>query len=203
MKNPVTMMFLLPGALAALLCAIGCRTTYRSHAVLGRIAPPSLSADRQETVWLPDQVAAYSVGRTVDPRDPNLLHEAHTIYRRERTSRPNPTPPAALVFPPPASPSANDAILILRDALTAELNRQRQASQGLIDQTRALDGQLRQLNSQTEEFRHALQQATRLRDQLTAVSNRLELIEHQLRLHSAPSSSTMAADSSAGLPLLR
>ena len=105
----------------------GCQSTPQPKTVLVT-APPVLPPDRREAVWLPDLVAPYTAGRYVDPRDPNVVHEAHTIYRREQTSRANLAPPEFLVLPPVASPSATNGTALLRDALTAELNQQRATS---------------------------------------------------------------------------
>jgi hypothetical protein len=71
--------------------------------------------------------------------------------------------------------------VLLHDALTAELNRQRAASLALVGQARILDAHLRELNAQSQEFHDALQQFYRLRDQMTVASNRLDSIEYQLR----------------------
>ncbi len=149
------------------------------------VQPPTLPPDQRANVWLPDQVAPYAVGRYVDPRDPNVLHEAHTLYRREQTSGPNFTPPAALVLPPVGSPSASNTTVMLRDALTAELNEQRATSRVLVDQVQSVDQLLRSLNSRTQEFRDAVQESARLRAQLQAVSNRLDTIEGRLRVETS------------------
>lgn len=141
-----------------------------------------LPTDQRETVWFPDQIAPYTIGRYVDPRDPNVLHEAHTLYRREQTSRPNFTPPAALVLPPAGSPSASTTTIMLRDALTAELNEQRATSRVLVNQVQSLDQLLRTLNARTQEFRDAVRESTLVRAQLQAVSNRLEVIEGRLQV---------------------
>jgi hypothetical protein len=147
------------------------------------VPPPGvLPTERGESVWYPDQIAPYSVGRYLDPRDQDVVHESHTIYRREQTGRPNLTPPEALVFPPVASGSISNATVMLRDALTAELNQQRATSRALIEQAQGLDKAVRQLNTQTQEFRDTIQESARLRLQLLAVSNRLEILEGQLRV---------------------
>ena len=153
------------------------------------VQPPFLTPDQRANVWLPDQVAPYTVGRYVDPRDPNLLHEAHPIYRREQTSRPNFTPPAGLVLPPAGSPSASNATVMLRDALTAELNEQRATSQVLVGQVQSVDQVLRNLSSRTQEFRDAVQESARVRAQMQAVSNRVEALEGRLRTETPPSPS--------------
>ena len=147
---------------------------------------PCLTPEQRANVWLPDQVAPYAVGRYVDPRDPNLLHEGHTLYRREQTSRPNFTPPTGLVFPPAGSPSASNATVMLRDALTAELNEQRATSQVLVGQVQSVEQVLRSLSSRTQEFRDAVQESARVQAQMQAVSNRVEVLEGRLRTETPP-----------------
>ena len=128
-------------------------------------------------------MAPYAVGRYVDARDPNLVHEAHTVYRREQSCRPNLTPPATAVFPPgePASASATNATLFLRDALTAELNQQRAASRSIVEQSRQLQEQVRQLSTQAQALRDSVEETARLRNQVQILTNRLEQLEKRLR----------------------
>jgi hypothetical protein len=140
-----------------------------------------LSPAQQSNVWLPDHVAPYTVGRYVDPRDPNLLHEGHSLYRREQTSRPNLAPPAALVLPPAGSPSATNVTVLLRDALTAELNDQRATSKILVGQVQSVNESIRALSQRAQELRDALQETARLRTELSALSNRIEALEGRLR----------------------
>ena len=169
----------------AILC--GCKSAHQCPAVLPP-APPVLPADRREAVWLHDEIVPYTSGRYSDRRDPNVLHEAHRIYRREQTSRPNLSPPEALLFPPVASPSATNAIALLRDGLTAELNQQRSTSLEIIKQAKEIDQRLRQINARTEELREALQESARLRAQLQTVTARLEMIENTVQ--AAPNGAT-------------
>ena len=181
MKNTSHNLFPWAALSVALLVLTGCVSNPAPRIVCLPVAPGLLPPEHREAVWFPDQIAPYTIGRYVDPRDPHVLHEAHTIYRREQTSRPNLTPSPVLVFPPVAAAPAINVTAMLRDALTAEVNQQRATSQAIIEQARNLDQHLRRLNAQTQEFRVALQESHRLREQLTAVTNRLEVIEGQLR----------------------
>lgn len=178
MKLLASLLPVIPALAAAAL--IGCKSQPPQPIVISQPLP-FLPAEQRGNVWLPDQVAPYAVGRYVDPRDPQVLHEAHTLYRREQTSRPNLAPPAALVLPPVAGPSATNATLFLRDALTAELNQQRAVSQSLVEQAKSLATSVHQLNQQTDEFRAVFQESARVRAHLQAVSNRLDMLESQLR----------------------
>ena len=46
-------------------------------------APRELDYLDSATVIKPSEIKVYSTGRYVDPADPELLHEAHLVYRRE------------------------------------------------------------------------------------------------------------------------
>ncbi len=201
MKNPPTFLINCIALSLALACVIGCQSKPDHRIVYVPVTTTPLPREHREAVWFPDQLAPYAVGRYVDPRDPNVVHEAHTIYRREQTSRPNLTPPVAVVFPLVTYPSVSNATALLRDGLTAELNQQRTTSQALTEQMRVLGPQLRKFNEQSQEFRNALQESYRLRAQMVAVSNRLEGIEGQLRaMPAVPANQTPKATTNATQP---
>ncbi len=167
-----------------LLALVGCgspRECVRSTVVLPR--PPSLPPERRENVWHPDEFAPYAVGRYVDPHDRSLVHEAHTVYRRERSSRPNLIPPATAVFPlsEAAATSATNAVLFFRDALTAELNQQRAVSQAIIEQSQQLLKNVRTLSGQAESLHNSAAEAAEMHSQWQALSNRLDQLEHRVR----------------------
>jgi len=167
--------FTLLTVVAGALFVAGCRS--HPTAPVAAVQPVLLPPEQGTNVWLPDQIAPYTIGRYRDPRDPNVLHEAHTLYRREQTSRPNLSPPAALALPAPGSPSVEASTRVLRDALTAELNEQRVTSGILVTQVQSVEELLRQLNTRTQEFRDALRESARLRETLQALSNRVSTIE--------------------------
>jgi len=172
---------LLPLGIGILVLAAGCSIEYGYDGPPCHLAPVYYPAPQPSpTAWQPETVRAYTLGRAVDPRDANVVHEAHTIYRREETPRPNLTPPTAIVTPQAAKASTNVSNL-LRDALTAELNQQRSVSQALTQEAKALNERLAQLNAQSQDLNNSLQDAARLRAQLSAITNRLEAIETQLR----------------------
>ena len=167
-----------------LLALAGCGSS-REHtrSVVVLTPPPLLPPDQRENVWHPDEVAPYAVGRYVDPRNRNVVHEAHTVYRRERTSRPNLTPPATAVFPSGevAASSATNAVLFFRDALTAELNQQRTASQAIVDQSQELLKNVQTLSGQAQSLRESAEETARMRSQWQALTNRLDRLERRLR----------------------
>jgi hypothetical protein len=49
--------------------------------------PPEAAGRNNSAVLAAPEVKAYSIGRYADPADPDLLHEAHVVYRRETSPR--------------------------------------------------------------------------------------------------------------------
>ena len=156
---------------------IGCSSEPKCRTVYVPLPPGVPPGSRNDAIWVPDQFSEYSVGRYVDPHQPGVLHDAHSLYRREQSGRWNLEPAGA---PARAATSASPENNLLHDALTAELNRQRASSQTLIGQVNLLDQRLRELNLRSREFQDAVQESYRLRDQMTVVSNRLQSVEGQL-----------------------
>lgn len=180
MKRPVFTLSKYALALLAL-ALVGCRTSTKREPVV-LLAPEPLPPNRQVNVWHPDEVAPYVVGRYVDPRDPNTVHESHIVYRREKSSRPNLVPPAVVVFPPHevAAPSAANVMQFYRDALTTELNTQRSTSEQIIEQSRQLEQSVGTLNEQAQSLRGSVEDVSRLRSQWPSLTNRLEELERRL-----------------------
>lgn len=96
--------------------------------IVVRPAPPA-AVEPVEAVRYSEVVRAYYIGRFVDPNHPETMHEQHPVYRIESSARWNlhlgsahtvnllNPPPDAAFAPPPAN-----------DAMTAEMNRQREAT---------------------------------------------------------------------------
>ena len=163
--------------------ATGCRSASQSRPPAPRASTtlPPLAVSQPPDAWSPGLISPYTVGRRVDPRDPSVVHESHTLYRREQSRHPNLAPPDWLVFPGNPSPPNPNAAGMLHDALTAELNQQRATSLALIEQAKALDAQLKRLDAQTREFRDAAARATAVQGQLQSVNSRIEALEGKLR----------------------
>jgi hypothetical protein len=96
---------------------------------------PRPAVEPLEAVRYPEVVRAYYVGRFVDPNHPETMHEQHPIYRIESSARwnlhPGPTHTVNLLNPPPnvafSPPPTNDAV-------TAEMNRQREATERVMSE---------------------------------------------------------------------
>jgi len=87
-----------------------------------------------ESVRYAENLKAYPLGRYIDPNDPDVMHEAHTIYRLETTAKWNLHPQDSPVSSIPAvhNQDSASAPVLLRDELAVELNRQREATKVII-----------------------------------------------------------------------
>ncbi|MGH7968515.1 MAG: hypothetical protein ACREIC_07305, partial [Limisphaerales bacterium] len=100
------------------------------HSVPGTTLP----SEDIESVRYGENLKAYPVGRYVDPNNSLVMHEAHTVYRVETTSKWNLHPNG------PASIPAGPVVGIIDPAhkespvtaeVAAEVNRQKAATQAL------------------------------------------------------------------------
>ena len=116
-----------------------------------RPTPPP-AVEPVEEVRYTDVVRAYHVGRYVDPNQ--TMHELHPVYRIEASARWNLHPgaltTASLLNPPPDAafvpPPTNDAIF-------AELNRQREATQRILSEAGRLAGSYAELQKVVAEMK--------------------------------------------------
>ena len=112
-----------------------------------RPAPPA-AVEPVEAVRYSEVVRAYYIGRFVDPNHPETMHEQHPVYRIESSARWNlhlgsahtvnllNPPPDAAFAPPPAN-----------DAMTAEMNRQREATERVMSEAVRLSRSYEELQS--------------------------------------------------------
>jgi hypothetical protein len=126
-----------------------------------------------------DQLKEYRLGRYVDARDPLVMHEGHPVYRVETSAhwdlRPNDKsslPRRDIVQSP--SVSANDAVV-------AEVNKQRAATQGFTEQTATLNQRLNDLGEAVAQTKEIAEQNLALKRDVTALRDQVDTLEAQLR----------------------
>jgi hypothetical protein len=118
-------------------------------------AGTQLDQKNVENVRVAEALKAYPTGRYVDPNDPNVMHEAHTIYRQEAGPNWNLNPNAPTVVPlGPVLAVADPAKepIPLPAELEQKMAEQNQLMASLIEQNEALSAQLAKLNSQIAEL---------------------------------------------------
>jgi hypothetical protein len=120
------------------------------------VAGTEIDQHNLEKVRVGESLKAYPVGRYVDPNDPNVLHEAHTIYRREAGAAWNLNPNAPTVVPLGPVLAVADPARVpnpLPAELEQKIGEQNQLMAALIEQNEALAAELAKLNKEIAELR--------------------------------------------------
>lgn len=106
---------------------------------------------------------AYPVGRYVDPTLPDVMHERHTIYRREQSPDWNlhPDAPYALPLGPMVATSAPGASYYAKTAAEQMTAQQRAQAAALAEQNRALQKRLATLQQSQSADRAEIERLKR------------------------------------------
>jgi hypothetical protein len=131
------------------------------------------SKDDEAEVETPDTVKAYPVGRYSDPNDPDVMHERHTLYRREESADWNYQPNAPYALPlarlgPTAT--SNPSPSYYEQADEEEINAQQRAyAEALQEENRAIKKRLESLQQDAGKVPGLEQEIDRLKKQLDAM----------------------------------
>jgi hypothetical protein len=141
----------LPYLLVALLL-MGCASTKTPpvHTAAASL-PKKHSLSDTATVRTPEQLKAYPVGRYQDPDDPELMHEAHTVYRAETSPEWNTAPNAPTSLPLGPGEMAEADPAQEHTTLTAELEQRVKQEDQLLQTTYEQNERLAQEISKLEE----------------------------------------------------
>jgi hypothetical protein len=161
-------------ALIPLVLVASCASRPKSQIAVRPLPPPAV--EPIEAVRYAEVVRAYHVGRYVDPNHPLAMHEQHPVYRVEASARwnlhPGPLWPATtnLLNPPHdaafSPPPVNDAVI-------AEIGRQREATDRVINEAR-------RLAQSHEEFQRVIQQMQTVVTNQVRLSSRLADAEQRV-----------------------
>jgi hypothetical protein len=168
---------LLPLALLA-----ACATqSERMPPMIGTAIPGTmLPSEGLESVRYSENIKAYNVGRYVDPNNRRVMHDAHIVYRVETTAKWNLHPnPGAQVSSGPAAQTVDPARreAPLNDEIISEVNRQKAATQALLEQSARLNQTLQHLSSAAETSQRVSEQNAQLQQELNKTKLRLEALE--------------------------
>jgi hypothetical protein len=159
----------------------------RPHLALRRLPPSAVGP--AETVRYGEVVRPYHVGRYVDPSHPETMQEQHEIYRVEVSGRWNLHPgssTAAPVLNPP--PDAALAPPLTNDVLVAEMNRQRDATALVMEQSARLAQSYSELQKIFVEMRNVARDNAALGARLAIAEQRLAGFEKELQKITGPPS---------------
>jgi len=155
-----------------------------------RHAPPA-AVEPIEAVRYSEVVRAYHVGRFVDPNHPETMHERHPVYRIESSARwnlrPGPLNTANLLNPPRdaaySPPSTNGALL-------AEMNRQRETTERVMQEATRLAQSYSELQKVFAEMRSVARNNALLGARVANTEQRVADFEKDLQKLSTPPSPT-------------
>jgi|SRR5579883_1219005 hypothetical protein len=156
-----------------------------------RPTPPA-AVEPVEAVRYSEVVRAYYIGRFVDPNHPDTMNEQHPVYRIESSARWNLHPGSAqtvnLLNPPPdaafAPPLANDAV-------TAEMNRQRETTERVMSEAVRLSRSYEELQNIFSQMKTVARNNALLGARVATTEQRVADFGKELeKLSTAPSPQT-------------
>jgi hypothetical protein len=167
--------------LISLIAFTSCARRSIPHITAVSIPPPTI--EPTEAVRFSEIVRAYHLGRYVDPNQPDVMHESHPVLRVETRSRWNLKPGGrtsdeVLLNPPrdPAfwPPSTNDLVL-------AELNRQREVTQGVIAEAAQLAKSYAEFQQVIKDMAVVATNHAWMEEQIQKTQRRLLELENEVR----------------------
>ncbi len=184
----------------SLLVLAGCASkkpvvVHMNHDVPGTVIP----SDEAESVRYGENLKAYTIGRYVEPDNPLVMHERHTVYRVETTAKWNlhPNAPVGVAMGPAVgivdsahrNPPVNAEII-------SEINRQRSLTQTVISEQQHLDQTLGKLSGVVAATQQTAIQSAQVKQQNEDNTRRIELLEKQLREQPVPTAVPSTNDNS-------
>src|ERR1017187_3181349 len=144
----------------------------------------TLPGDDIESVRYSENIKAYNVGRYVDANNALVMHERHVLYRVETTAKWNlhPNERATVALGPAVQiidPARNDGPTTAE--VIAEVNRQKAATQTVIDQGKRLNNTLTQISTALDASKQVADQNRQLKTEIDLTKQRLDLLEAEIR----------------------
>lgn len=177
-------------ALIPLLLFTSCASRPNPRVVVQPLSPPAV--EPTESVRYAEVIRAYHIGRYVDPSNPDTMHERHSVYRVEAHTRWYLKPvestgsSVTLLNPPPdaafSPPPTNDAVL-------AELNRQRDATERVMREAAQLARSYGELQKVINDMSVVAKNHSWMGPRIVNAERRVGELEAELRMLNAPPAS--------------
>lgn len=154
-----------------------CATRAPKKIVIVPAVASSRSVD-EASVRKAEDVRQYRFGRYVDPGNRLVMHEAHPVYRIERTAgwdlRPDESSKSnrSLVNSPSAATPPDDAVV-------AEINKQKAATKAFTEQAATLNQRLSGLTEAVTQTRQMAEQQLLQQRDIAALKSRLNAVEKE------------------------
>ena len=147
------------------------------------VSGSALPSPGLESVRYAENIKAYPMSRYIDPSNPLVMHERHTIYRVETTPHWNlhPNAPVAIPLGPVRASSSSRSASPVNDELVMELNRQKAATKTLIQGTTDVSTKLDELSQSIEKTRQLATETQQLKQQVDTTSQQIHVLEQELR----------------------
>ena len=188
-------------ALIAPVLVASCASRPNPQVMVRPLPPPAV--EPLEALRYAELVRAYHVGRYVDPNHPLAMHEGHPVYRVEVSARwnlhPGPLWPATtnLLNPPPdaafSPPPINDAVI-------AEIGRQREATDRVIQEARRLAQSHEEFQCVIQQMQTVVTNQGRLSSRLAETEQRVVEFAKDLQRLTTPTMASTTNDVSAVEP---
>lgn len=150
-----------------------------------RVVPGTvLSPETTPFIRYAESMKAYPIGRYVDPVNPLILHEGHTLYRVETSANWNLNPHSQAYVPVLPDVEAIDPSrrpVPMTGELVAEIQKQKAATQAILDQGPRLNQTLTDLSQASTKTREMIEQNLQLKRELAETKLRLDALEKELR----------------------
>jgi len=180
--------------ISLVLLSSGCATKKAVVVKMPRSVPGTVvPSESLETVRYGENLKVYPVGRYIDPNSSLVMHEAHSVYRVETTAKWNlhPNDPVRVPGGPVVGlidPARHDSPVTAEVA--AEVQRQKVATQTLIEQGTKIQQALSNLGQSVSDTKQLADQNSQLRQQVSLAEKRLDALEDQLRKQQSLSTSS-------------
>lgn len=139
---------------------------------------PSHPVDDLANIRRPEEVREYRFGRYVEPGSRLVMHEAHPVYRIEKTAGWNLRPDGSTQSTRTLT-SSTVASTLPDDAVVAEINKQKAATKTFTEQAATLNQRLTGLTEAVTQTRQMAEQQLLQQRDIAALKSRLNAVEKE------------------------
>ena len=164
---------------------VACATRHAPVVKMSPYAVPgtTLPSEGIESVRYAENIKAYPLGRYVDPNNSRIMHEGHSIYRVETTTKWNlhPNAPVSVPLGPVRVRDSAKTTSPVGNELVAELNQQKEATKAVMQGGQVVSQKLNEIANKLQQTQQIAEQNAQLKQEVDTSKKRLDALEEQLR----------------------